>query len=260
MTRDPAHLTEEEANRLWQRAAQLQAEAARRSEALAITEGTAELDEEMRTGVPDGYALEHVRAAALEAGIGGTYVEEALADLLADRVATPRLRRSQRIARRMLGDPPPTVTARRVIRADAGEVLRAMEAVLPAAPYHLVLRDRHGDPAQGGAMVFDIPDAGFAGAGKGGFAGHASFADLRQVYVNLREVDAGTCELTVRGPVAWAYPLNAGFSLVFTGMGTGLGLAAGSGVAALVGAGGAALGIGVGLTFPAALLFVAAGG
>ena len=57
---DPEILSEEEAARLWERAAHLQAEAARRIEAPDVR-GAAT--------APAGYALTRVRSAALEAGI-----------------------------------------------------------------------------------------------------------------------------------------------------------------------------------------------
>ena len=65
-------LTEEEAARLWSRAAQLQAEAIRRSEASETAEASADLV------AREGYDLEHVRTAAIEAGIGAEHFDAAL--------------------------------------------------------------------------------------------------------------------------------------------------------------------------------------
>ncbi len=63
--RDPEVLSEEEAARLWERAAQLQAEAAGRIEAPEVTDAAM---------ASPGYALAHVRSAALEAGIASEFV------------------------------------------------------------------------------------------------------------------------------------------------------------------------------------------
>jgi len=62
-----------------------------------------------------GYALTHVRSAALEAGIANEFVEAALADLRAER-ALPAASGSN-VARKFLGHPPDTLTARRVLEA-----------------------------------------------------------------------------------------------------------------------------------------------
>ena len=88
MDRDPKFLSEEEAARFWQRAAQLQAEAAQKAEALA---GGRE-GEEADVDPPEGYALTHVRSAALEAGISEKFMDAALADVHAER-ALPRKKR-----------------------------------------------------------------------------------------------------------------------------------------------------------------------
>ena len=86
MESNPEFLNEEEAAQLWQRAAQLQAEAARRAEKAesdrAETEASGETAD---VAPPEGYALTHVRSAALEVGIANEFVDAALADLRAGR-------------------------------------------------------------------------------------------------------------------------------------------------------------------------------
>ena len=81
-----------------------------------------------------------------------------------------------------------------------------MEALLPHEPYTLMLRERLGDPAEGGTLVFDIQGVGFSAASKPGFRGDASYADLRQVYATLAPLPGATdrTEVTLRAPVAWA--------------------------------------------------------
>lgn len=231
----PDHLSEEEAVRLWRRAAELQAEAARREE----SDGPDPGEEAGGEDAAGGYALTHVRAAAIEAGIGEEYVEAALADLRAEKALAAVDRRGpRRLSRLILGGPPETVAARRRIVAPPDKVLRAMEAVLPHEPYNLTLRDREGDPMAGGTLVFDITGAGFSAAGSAGFAGEASWADLRQVHARLQRAldQESAVDVTVRAPVAWAWRLNAGFAGVFGVMGGGLGAAVGSAGGALAAA------------------------
>jgi len=257
MTEEKEFLTEAEARRLWERAAKLQAEEARRAEARAASDVEGELlgDAPSR---PDGYALTHVRTAALEAGIGEQFVEAALAEVHADRATRLASPGKRRFSRWLLGNPTEALTARRVIRASPGEILQAMEHILPEEPYALTLRERLGDPESGGTLVFDIQGVGFTSHHTPGFKGDASFADMRQVYVTLASLPGASprTEVTLRSPVAWAFRVNAGLSgglsilaggitLLLSGaVGSGLAFLGPVGFALLVAAGGAAGGVG----------------
>jgi len=227
------HVSEEEAAELWKRAAQLQAEAARRAELTARRKAADELTPVAGPDPSEGYAVTHVRAAAVEAGIGEEFVDAALADLRVERAVGSEGRRG--LARRFLGDPDDAVVASRVINAPIPDVLEAMEAVLPAEPFGLTLKDRRGDPAKGDLLVFDIPGASMTGVSQPGFPGQASHADLREIYASLRPVGNDACELTMRSPVAWAQGINAGFGVLITGAGAGVGLGGGSALAAVLG-------------------------
>ena len=79
--RDPEILNEDEAARVWHRAAHLQAEAARKAEALAEDGAREEED----VSPIEGYAISQVRSAALSVGIGDEFVDAALADLRTER-------------------------------------------------------------------------------------------------------------------------------------------------------------------------------
>lgn len=229
-------LSQAEALRLWQRAAQLQAEAARRAEARAAGEEEGPPGSAVARREEDGYALEHVRAAALEAGITEEHVEAALAELVADRAMAASAPASrQPISDWVLGHPPDAVEARRVVMAEVHAVLAAMEEVLPQEPYTLLLRERLGDPARGGTLVFDIQGVGFTVSAPG-FKGDASFADLRQVFATLVPLpgDPPRVELVLRSPVAWARRLNAVLSGGLSGAGGAAGLAAGIAAASLL--------------------------
>ncbi|GMV07910.1 MAG: hypothetical protein AMXMBFR53_41850 [Gemmatimonadota bacterium] len=249
-------LSEEEALRLWQKAAQLQAEAARRAEAQASREASADLGEGDARPAGDGYALVHVRAAALEAGISEEFVEAALAEVRAQRAMEGVLPRPRRLSRLLLGRPADAVEARRVVLATPQGVLEAMEELFPNEPYTLLLRDRQGDPLRGGTLVFDLQGVGFTTAGQGGFKGDASYADLRQVFATLTPLpgDPPRTEVTLRSPVAWAMPLNAGIATAMSGFAGAMGFAGGAGLVSIVGLAGplaailAATGAGAGVT------------
>jgi hypothetical protein len=238
------YLTEEEATRLWKRAVELQADDARDAEARAAQGATGHLGDAVTAG--EGYALTHVRSAAIEAGIEADFIDAALADLRAEQAFPTRARGpGGRLARIILGRPENAVTVRRVVKASSADVIAALEVVLPAAPYNLTLRDQRGDPTAGGILIFDILGASFTGQASGGFAGEASWADFRQVLVSLRDLqtDPASVEITLRAPVAWAFGINAGFCGLFAILGGGLGLGLGSAGAAGVAALAAALGL-----------------
>ncbi len=210
MPRDPNFLNEEEAARLWQRAAQLQAEAAQKAEALAEESESEKADGDP----PEGYALTHVRSAALEVGIGGEFVDAALADLRAER-ALREGKRGWRLARRILHHSPDTIKVRRIIEAPAADVLSAMWDVFPREPYRLAMTHQTADPLEGGVLVFDIQ--GLNSPFPEGLALEARHAGIRQVFLSLRAIDGATpsCEVTLRGPVDLSH--NIGVGLVSAG-------------------------------------------
>ncbi|MDH3270789.1 MAG: hypothetical protein OEN56_05620 [Gemmatimonadota bacterium] len=214
------YLTEAEAARLWQRAAQLQAEAAQRAEA-AEREG-APSTAVVRT---DGYSLEHVRTAAVEAGIGAEYLDAALADLAVARSIPSSWWRP--LADRFLDHPAEAITVSRVIEAPVQKVFDAMQDVFPREPYRLSLAERRGDPLDGGTLVFTIEGASMVATE--GFTGQVSAADLRQVLATVRPVPGTSeaCELTLRGPVAWAFGINTAFGAVMVGVSGGVGFGLG---------------------------------
>ena len=216
---DPDVLSEEEAGRVWSRAARLQAEAGGGVDAPQVASG----DEAIPT---QGYAVTHVRSAAHEAGIAAEFVEAALADLRVERTL-PKAEKSQRLARRFLNNPPDTITVRRVVEATPEEVFSAMQAVFPSEPFRLTLTDQQGDPLHGGLLVFDLP--GVKNPFERGFAFETAEGGLRQAFVSLRPVEGASlsCELTVRSP-ATAHRTGFGLGMIaatlFGGAGAGLGV------------------------------------
>jgi len=185
------HLTAEEATRVWERAARLQAE----SGAANLASGA----ESTPTPVP-GFALSQVRSAALEAGIASEFVEAALAGLQAERLH-PAGAGGRPLATKFLGNPPDALLVQRRIDASPEAVLQAMETVLPGDPYRLVLVDRRADPLEGGALVFDVP--GLGNPFERGFAYAMYEGGVRQLSVTIHRVAGqdAACEVTIHGVV-----------------------------------------------------------
>lgn len=224
------------AARLWQRAAELQSEAARRIEKTSRLEAEAEISDPDTTG----YALEHVRQAAEEAGIAGEFVEAALAEVTAQNaVGYHKNSVLDRAAKRLLGRTPEFIEVRRVMAATPADVYQTMQGIFPAAPYNLAVRDIQGDVLDGGVMVFDVPSV--MPLGYTPFEYDMSHPGIKQIMVSIHPVDEGSCEVVVRGP------LQAGRRIAGGIFGTLTGAAGFGGMAGGVGAGmavGTALGLG----------------
>lgn len=191
-----------DAERVWRLSAQLQAEATGSVEAPEVAGAH---DSESSSGYP----LTRVRSVAREAGIDDTFVDSALADLRAWQ-ALSQVGRGHSLAWKLLGDPPDMVIVRRVIEAAVEEVVSAMHAVLPGEPFRLTLRDRQGDPQQGGALLFDLP--AMKTPFERGFAFETSEAGLRQILVSIRPIEGstGSCEMTVHSAMT---AHNTGFTI-----------------------------------------------
>jgi hypothetical protein len=231
---EPTRLTEAQAARLWRRAAELQAEAARRLE-----DRSKELAPRGEPGAredPDGYEMSHVVGAAVEAGISPEFVEFAVAELRNERrLATKDRDLIDRLADALLGNPPRSAEVSRVIRASPDRVFLAMQRVFPAEPYSLALKDTHGsDPLTGGVLVFDVPAwTGLESSERLAYQARG-WADIRRLYVTLTplETDPPSCEVTIRTPLRHSRRVNFWGSAVMSGF---------------TGAGGAAAGLALGL-------------
>jgi eukaryotic-like serine/threonine-protein kinase len=211
-----ASLSEREAQAVWQRAAQLQAEAAARLEVRARATGSLPATDGAGsgsvgdTGNTSGVAFRarDVEAAAIEAGISRQYVAVALAELQAKgEVAVPSAEGgvSDRTAQLVLGTSRRQVSATRIIRAPAAKVLAAMGQVLQGPKYNLTLAETlGGHPLDGGVLVFDIP--AYTGSESHGYAWmwtkHQSW--VPQVRATIRAVpgDSSHCEVTLTADLA----------------------------------------------------------
>ena len=141
------------AEAVWRRAAQLQSEAAQRSEerSRALSASSTSADN------PQDLSVDEVRAAASEVGISPEFVALAIAEMRADPAgALPE--KLQDKATRFLGTPERLLERSRIVERSVAEVYAAMQRVLPAPPWLLSLRDATGDPLAGGQLVFTIPE------------------------------------------------------------------------------------------------------
>ena len=235
-------VSEEEAGRLWKRAAELQVEESRRVErrtrALHATPGP--------TGFPEGehLPLEEVEAAALEVGIDQEFLRTAVSELQEERAAgeTPPPDFIERCANRFVGSLPSALDVTSLIPAPPSEVYRILQSLLPGDPYHLRLRSTLGvDPLEDGVLVFDAPKTSI---GRSSYSRRVLMARDRvgRLYVRLRsaEVDGKPgCRVTIRGrveadpePAFWAgsaltAAFGAGGGLLGAAAGAGLGIAGG---------------------------------
>ncbi|MDX2192732.1 MAG: protein kinase [Gemmatimonadales bacterium] len=154
-----AVLSQRQAEQVWLRAAQLQAEAAQRIEARSRTGALAPV----QRAPTDGYALRDVEAAAVEAGIQSEYVALAMAELgpaLAGAVTpTEELTApEEQAAALLLGSTARGLDVTRRIRGAPARVLEALGQLCTAAPHEWRLVDTiGGHPLDGGVMVFEVP-------------------------------------------------------------------------------------------------------
>ncbi len=193
-------LTEAEAAALWHRAAQLQADAMRRLERKDIAPDLTQAGAARGATPADGYRLEHVQAAAVEAGISQQFVSLALAEVRGTTPSTggpgPSSVAStapwqERQATRFLGTTDRSLAVRRVVAAPPAKVLPALGQVLQQAPFDLSLREVvGGHPLDGGVMVFALP-------GNMSMLGVTSGANLTWFGTRM-QLEAATCQLTLR--------------------------------------------------------------
>ncbi len=226
-------ITQQQAERIWRRAAELQAAAAERQEKRVrlAAAGAEPVDTE-------GVQVSDVRAAAIEAGIGEEYLQLALAETEADAAIRPgHGGRMDRLAERFLGDPPDAVEVGRTIAATPEAVYEAMQRLFPNPPFGLSLIDTRGrDTFIDGVLVF-AHDASLAPGS--GFTSELNLGDVKQIFITLRAgAEAGTCDIVLRAPLT-RRRLNLMLGSVLTGA-TGsvsglLGAGAGSILAAALG-------------------------
>ena len=258
MSQDDTRISEEQARALWRRAAELQADAARRLE--ERSRQLAPRDHSSDAPEVEGYRLADVRAAAEDAGISPEFVDHALVESRNRALVEGGQARPSAMASRFLGQPPRTLEVSRVMHAPAEEVYAAMQRILPEHPYRLTLADHHGaDPVDGGVLVFKVPVYSYtATTADQSFAYEMLWADFKQLVFSLRRLDTSppATELTVRVGLTDSHRKNMWVGGVMSGIGAALG---GVGGAFVGGAAAVAIGIGGLAVGAAAMGFLAAG-
>ncbi len=230
MQNEKETLSEARAAAVWQRAAELQAEAAKREAGatpLHLPAPAGDLD--------SGYRVADVRAAAVQAGISAEFVTLALAESEGIDAHGFRGAAGERAATRLLGTDQRSIEVARRFASEPAVVVDAMKRVLPAAPYHLTLSGTVGpDPLNGGVLIFDIP--GYMTTFATSFAYDAGMVGVKQLRLMLRPMSGGGTAVT---EVSIAVDLRR--SVRHSSVAT---VALGGVGAALGGVGGAAIGIG----------------
>lgn len=234
VTEEPGRvIPSEQAQAIWLRAAQLQAEAASRLEQRSRDAGgLTGLTAALPTG---GYRLLDVEAAAQEVGIAPEFVALALAEQPGTMTrAVPATLTGgwrDRAATRLLGTSDRSLSVTRVIRGAPKSVLEALGRVLPARPYLLKLRDSvGGHPLDGGVLVFEVPNM-MATMGLGTMEHYTTFTyrmyqlELFQLNVTLRPVQSGgsACEVTVFGDLRPGLRKNLNADQVIAGSAAAVG-------------------------------------
>ncbi len=235
-----AVLSEEAAKAVWLRAAQLQADAARR-----VQDRTTQA-EAFATGVQPsapttGYRRADVESAAIEAGIGAEFVQLALAELPGDRgeeagallISADQGR--ERLATFIVGTSDRSMQVTRTISGTPLRTLEAIGRIFPVHPWDLTFRDTvGGHPLDGGVLTFTVREMASGDYVGGGALGslryYLSVIDAYQLRVTLHPLatDPRRCEVTITTDLRNGVKKNAKL-----GLGLGLGL----------GGGGAAIGI-----------------
>ncbi len=176
-------LSEEEARRLWERAARLHAESAAKE--LTAGEGDSEAESPESADRSD-YSVDVVVRSAVEAGIPAEYVRRALEEMSPDGEPLGKV---DVWADRYLGEGGRTLRVARTVDGSVDAVYAALQRVFPNAPYQLTLTSTDGrDPRSGGRLTFEVPTyAGFAGAGASSKAVMQvrHWADIRELHVRL---------------------------------------------------------------------------
>ncbi len=210
-----AVLSEKEAMGVWQRAAQLQAEAAHRMERSVMLSAPAGSDASAPT---DAYRMRDVEAAAVEAGISRQFVAIALAERNAAEAGggsavAPLDERTERRITTMLGTTDRSISVSRVIRASPKTTLALIGRVFTAQPYLLKVSETvNGHPLDGGILRFTVPslyksmsDGSIGSSMVGSSHGliyHCTVLDLFLLNVTLKargSASAPECEVVVSG-------------------------------------------------------------
>jgi hypothetical protein len=245
-------LSEDQARRLWERAAQLQAEASQREEDAEEDPASEDPRRQLLPGVEDetsGYSLTHIREAGEEIGIGRDFLDLALAEEaileLEGGGGSGFWDRSSEV---FLDDKGRTFEIRRRFPFQGRRVWLALEDAFTSASQRLELLEvRGGEPFRGGVAIFEAP---YAYQKTGSLQYWATVAEVRRFMVRVVPEGEEECVVIVSAPLRRARRVNGAVGMLLSGIGGALGGGVGIGIAGLVvGSGGRAAGpVALGLT------------
>lgn len=245
-------LSEEEARRLWERAAELQAEAARREEESrrALPGSPASGSSYGDENAENGYSLTHVRQAGLEAGIQAEFMNMALAEeAVLELEGGGEDGGYDRAVERFLGDRRRALEIFHDFSYPSRAVWLALEQALIHDPHDLdLLEIRGGEVGEGGIAIFEAPTSMQS---DGSLKFYSTAVDTKRYMVRVTPEEEG-CRVLIRIPLRRSRRINGGVSMGFAG---GLGILGGLGGMALV----ASVGTGGVAALPLALLLAGGG-
>ncbi len=254
-------LSETEAMAVWQRAAQLQAEAAHRMER-NVSINRDQTSQQAAVSAT-GYSAYDVEASAVDAGISRQYVAIAMAERQSQQSNAPMLvgEAEDRRVTTFLGVTARSISVSRTISASPRATLEALGRVATAKPYLFELESAvGGHPLDGGILRFKVPNIYQAMSGQTvvtvpGLAYRCTQIDLYELNITLSARGTAAkpaCEVVISGDLRKGQRKNVRFSgwtmgslgTLFGGVtGTVVGLAAGSAIMAVGPAVAAAAGI-----------------
>lgn len=243
-------VSEPEAQRVWQVAARLQAEAARRLD--ARSEQIARDHPAAPRGAVARFSRAEVDEIAEAAGIDPAFVALAWREVDAEAVRhRPISDVRHRRASAFLGTDAERLSMTRTFQASPEAVLESMQRVFPADPFRLSLIEILGEAnaLTDAALLFDVPQISVQTTETGGdtaFSYAMSLADLTRAVVTLHPLGENQTEATVTVDLRHGKVRN----MVFGGWFTGIAAAVAGAIGYALGDGGvtAALGAGLGST------------
>lgn len=231
------YLSEEEARRLWEKAAELQAEAARREEEEARRTLPGASDEGPEGAGDDdrgGYSLTHVRQAGMEAGIQPEFLNMALAEeAVLELEGGVEDRGYDRAVERFLADRRRALEITHESGFSPHDVWRSLEDALIQEPHDLELLEiRGGEMGEGGIAIFEAPTSMTS---DGSLKFYSTAVDTKRYLVRITPEEGGGCRILIRIPLRRSRRINGGVAMGFAG---GIGILGGfSGMALLTGFG-----------------------
>ena len=220
-------LSEEQARRLWERAAELQAEAAQKKEEEARREEGAQ--GRLLRGVEEGevgYSLANIRQAGLEVGIQEDFLDLALAEeAILELEGGSKSNFWDRTAQRFLGESHPALEIRRRFAFPSNLVWPALEEHITSDPHTLELLEVWGeDPVKGSIAIFEAP---YTYEDRGSLQFWSTVAEVRRYMVQVAPEGEGGCSVVIRAPLRRSRRVNLAVGGVLSGIGGALGGGAG---------------------------------